>query len=462
MTRQLQHSSTPARNTCRVCEPLGASMAFAGIQKCLPLIHGSQGCSTYIRRYMIGHFREPIDIASTNFTEQSAVFGGGRNFVLGVANIVRQYHPKVIGASTSCLAETMGEDMSMLVRQAKNYLREQEDIDDNDIPEIVTVRTASFRGSQRDGYFDTLLSLVQQLARAPENQTHSDSDHSRPINLLAPFCSPADLRHLKGIGESYGVLLQLIPDYSQSLDDGQWSAWQRLSEGGTTVATIEATAQAQASIEFQIPTTLSAGQWLEQTYQVPNFNLPLPIGVEACDLFFDTLNQLTGQKTPSSIQEDRERLIDSYVDAHKFVYGRKVLLFGDEEMVAALARFLCEIGMIPTLCSTGGKPHTLEKGLEGIECPEEIHTIGFADFEDLKEHAVQYGIDLMIGNSKGYELSRELGIPLIRVGFPIHDRIGGQRMQHLGYQGTQQIFDQVVNAIIAREQDENPVGYKTY
>jgi nitrogenase molybdenum-iron protein NifN len=45
------------------------------------------------------------------------------------------------------------------------------------------------------------------------------------------------------------------------------------------------------------------------------------------------------------------------------------------------------------------------------------------------------------------------------VGFPIHDRIGGQRLLHLGYAGTQRLFDQIVNETIRSAQDDSPVGY---
>ncbi len=61
--------------------------------------------------------------------------------------------------------------------------------------------------------------------------------------------------------------------------------------------------------------------------------------------------------------------------------------------------------------------------------------------------------DFVIGSSKGAKLARELGVPLIRVGFPIHDRIGGQRILHLGYRGAQQLFDLVVNTLLEVKQD---------
>jgi nitrogenase molybdenum-iron protein NifN len=45
------------------------------------------------------------------------------------------------------------------------------------------------------------------------------------------------------------------------------------------------------------------------------------------------------------------------------------------------------------------------------------------------------------------------------VGFPIHDRFGGQRILHLGYRGAQSLLDRIVNAVIARKQETSDVGY---
>lgn len=80
---------TSTRNACKLCAPLGASLVLRGIEGCIPLIHGSQGCSTYIRRYVISHFREPIDIGSSNFTESAAIFGGRENLFTALDNLSR-------------------------------------------------------------------------------------------------------------------------------------------------------------------------------------------------------------------------------------------------------------------------------------------------------------------------------------------------------------------------------------
>ncbi|MDF2952617.1 MAG: nitrogenase molybdenum-iron protein alpha and beta chain, partial [Anaerocolumna sp.] len=55
-------------NPCKMCMPMGSVTAFYGIKKCMTILHGSQGCSTYIRRHMATHYNEPVDIASSSLT----------------------------------------------------------------------------------------------------------------------------------------------------------------------------------------------------------------------------------------------------------------------------------------------------------------------------------------------------------------------------------------------------------
>ena len=71
-------------NACKLCKPLGACLAFRGIEGAVPMLHGSQGCATYMRRYIISHFREPMDIASSSLGEKHAVYGGGQNLKQGL------------------------------------------------------------------------------------------------------------------------------------------------------------------------------------------------------------------------------------------------------------------------------------------------------------------------------------------------------------------------------------------
>jgi nitrogenase molybdenum-iron protein NifN len=81
------------------------------------------------------------------------------------------------------------------------------------------------------------------------------------------------------------------------------------------------------------------------------------------------------------------------------------------------------------------------------------------DFFDIADKARELKPDFFLGHSKGFGLAREMNAPLIRVGFPIHDRFGGQRIRHLCYLGAQELFDRVVNAMIEKKQADSPIGY---
>ena len=144
------------RNACKLCAPLGACMALRGVEGAAPFLHGSQGCATYIRRYLISHFREPVDIAVSGFSEATTVFGGRDNLHSGLKNVARQYHPELIGIATTCLPETIGEDVGFLLHEF--------DHGGDSTLHLVHVSTPSYRGTHVDGFHATIRALVEQLA----------------------------------------------------------------------------------------------------------------------------------------------------------------------------------------------------------------------------------------------------------------------------------------------------------
>ncbi len=93
---------------------MGGVIAFKGLEHAMVLVHGSQGCTTYMRLSSVEHFNEPMDIASSSLNEKQTIYGGEANLRKAIDNVIRVYHPRVLGIVTTCLAETIGEDMSRL------------------------------------------------------------------------------------------------------------------------------------------------------------------------------------------------------------------------------------------------------------------------------------------------------------------------------------------------------------
>ena len=165
---------------------------------------------------------------------------------------------------------------------------------------------------------------------------------------------------------------------------------------------------------------------------------------------------------PEKYVEERARLIDAYADGHKYVFEARAVVYGEEDLVIGMASFLSEIGVIPALCASGGKSGHLEAKLRQVVDDydqKQIQSMEGVDFEEIGEAARKVRPDFMIGSSKGYKIARAMQKPLIRIGFPIHDRMGGARIVHVGYRGAQQLFDTISNTIIAARQDSSAVGY---
>ena len=129
-----------------------------------------------------------------------------------------------------------------------------------------------------------------------------------------------------------------------------------------------------ATVEFGriLARTESAGKSLRSRLNVPCFSLGLPIGVIETDAFFEALEKISGRSTPEKHREERGRLLDAYVDGHKYVSGLKAAVYGEEDLVVGLASFLSEIGITPILCASGGNRH---KTREHTHCQKSVHCV---------------------------------------------------------------------------------------
>ncbi len=441
-------------NACKLCKPLGACLAFRGIEGAVPLLHGSQGCATYMRRYIISHFREPMDIASSSLGEKNAIYGGGPNLKQGLKNVMTKFGARLIGVATTCLTETIGDDVPMIVREFRRETAGGEN--GGELPALVTVSTPSYAGTHMEGFHAAVKAVVEQIS--------TDDFSADMLNLLPGFLSAEDLRHLKEIVDDFRHPAVILPDFSLSLDGPALEEYEKIPRGGTPVEDIRRMGGAKATLEFgrTLEGRKTAGTVLQERFEVPLHRMGIPIGIRENDIFFDAMERLTGTARPARYVLERGRLVDAYVDAHKYLFGKRAVIYGEEDLVVALTSFLVEVGVHPVLCATGEKSGRFESALEEVTAgilssPPRVRE--GVDFFEIEELVRELSPDLMVGNSKGYTISRKLGIPLVRVGFPIHDRFGGQRVLHVGYRGTQSLLDRTVNAIIEQNQENSPVGY---
>ena len=149
------------------------------------------------------------------------------------------------------------------------------------------------------------------------------------------------------------------------MDGETWSEYEKLQSGGTPIAAIAATGSAKASIEFgrTLAAGETAGSALQKKYNVPRHLLGLPIGIRETDAFFQLLSEMSGHATPVKYQRERGRLVDSLIDGHKYVFEKRAIVYGEEDLVVGLTSLLCEIGVTPVLCASGGRSKHFEEAL---------------------------------------------------------------------------------------------------
>lgn len=428
-------------NPCKMCMPMGSVTALFGIRHCMSILHGSQGCATYIRRHMATHYNEPIDVASSALTEQGTVFGGAENLLKGLKNVIKLYNPELIGISTTCLAETIGEDVKGIIHQfySENPTAKVK---------IIHVSSSGYSGTQYEGFFRALHSVLVQTMVAPVK--------NNKINIITGQLSPADTRWLKDVLDNSGLEYILFPDLADNLDGGYNAEYSRLPEGGTTLEEIAQMGSARFTLELSsfVEDEYSPAKYLGDTYGVPYKRFGLPVGLRGTDSFINELEALGG-KISAVIQSQRKRYLDALVDAHKYSALGRAVIFGEPDTVKAVSDLCCESGIVPVAVATGSECRALEPALKDSvqkACDRlliEKHFIATdADFDKIEELATETNANVMIGNGDGRRVAAKLGIDLIRCGFPIHDQVGGQRVRMLGYGGSLELLDKINNALL--------------
>ncbi len=432
-------------NPSKMCQPMGAIQALLGIKDSMPLIHGSQGCSTYIRFQLTRHFREPIEVASTSMSEKTVIYGGEFNLMKALKNITEKQSPSMIAVTSSCLTETIGDDMAGIIEKFKDANLDQE------LPVIIPISTPSYVESHVEGYNRTVKALVEHLA-APTVKNGK-------INIITGNISPADVKEVKNILKEMDCESIILTDTSENLDAPLTEDTLSLYDGGTTIEEIEDTANSSGTISLSKHVD-SAGVFLEKKFGVKSISGPIPIGLENTDSFIKSISELGNLEIPESIEKDRGRLIDAMVDAHSYNYHRKVAIFGDPDFVSGLTRFTCEMGMTPTVVCTGTKSKRFIGDINNISEEKGVSPTILAggDLYDMHREIKEAGADILIGNAYGASMAQEENIPLFRVGFPVFDRLGAQRISVLGYNGGIDFVDRLTNTILDFYYDE--AGYE--
>ncbi len=414
-------------NPLKMSQPIGAALAFLGLNKCMPVLHGSQGCTAFGLVLFVRHFREAIPLQTTAMNEVTTIMGGMENIEQALLNINTRAKPQIIGIASTGLTETKGDDVDghlKLIRAKHPELAT--------LP-IVYISTPDYKDAFQDGWARAVTRIVEELVMPCAERS------ATRVNVLpGSHLTPGDLEELREIIEAFGLTPTFLPDLSGSLDGHIPDDFSPTTIGGTTLEDIRA--MGGARVTFAIGEQMRpAAQALQDKTGVAFEVFDRLTGLEANDRLFAFLSEISGTPVPLKYRRQRSQLVDAMLDGHFFFGRKKVALGAEPDLLWSIGSFLAEMGCELAATVTTTQSPVLEK----LPCAEVL----IGDLEDLEQRA--QGCDLLITHAHGRQIAARLDIPFLRMGVPMFDRLGAAHRVTVGYRGTRDLIFEIGNLFLA-------------
>lgn len=421
-------------NPFKTGQPMGGVLALQGFYRSMPLIHGAQGCSAFIKAMMTRHFREPVASQTTALQEFNVIFGGGKSLREGLDTVIEKHRPSLVAVLSTALTEVAGEDVEGELRQYRKERGVKDTL-------LVAASIPDFTGSLESGYAKTTEAIINGILEMVKDERPRKKTKGRVNLLVGSHYTPADVMELKEIISSFGLEVIALPDISTSLSGHLLTGHTPLSRGGLPLDYARHLMTAEATIVAG-ESMISAAKLLEVGAGIPYKVFPTLMGLQPTDQLFAYLASLSRQDVQVRYKWEREFLLDSMLDAH-FVYGGKqVAMALEPDHLYSMTGWLKEMGAVP-----GGLVAPVISPL--FDRMEEEVVIG--DLGDLEELAKRCHADVWVSCSHGEQGAGRLGIPFYPCGFPIFDRFGASMNVSVGYKGATQWVNGLGNVLLSGE-----------
>jgi len=406
-------------NPIKLSQTMGAALAFFGVDRCMPLMHGGQGCASFTKVFYTRHFCEPIAIQTTAVTDALAVLDGGDfSITESIRNICQKVSPSLIGLHTTGLPETKGDDIRGVASRV-------------DFP-LGWVNSPDYEGGFESGWALASTALIQQLVEPTD-----EVNDNRAVLLPHACLTPIEVEKIKQMIESFGFNVQALPDLSTSLDGHLGDKQAALSSGG--IKREEIRTLAQAGLVISVGDSMrGCGEALQQQNpQMRHLHFSHLQGLDASDRLVEQLLEETGfAGVPSPVERWRARLQDAMLDSHFSLGQTRFCVAGEPDQLTGLCRLLSDAGGRVTLAIAP----TDAPQLENLAADKVI----VGDLEDAEEAADAY--DFILGNCHCETLAHRLGKGVAVRGFPNWEEVGNVLKNDLLYEGGAYFLCELANA----------------
>jgi nitrogenase molybdenum-iron protein NifN len=289
--------------------------------------------------------------------------------------------------------------------------------------------------------------MIDTLVLTKTTANTTPGRHKKQINILASsMLTPGDLEVIKEYIEYFGLLPIVIPDIGDSLDGHLGDdAFSPLTIGGTSVSEFNTLGNAVATISIGSSMSKAATLLHERT-TVPTYHFDHLVKQESIDSFVALLSKLSQVPVPQKLNRQRSQLQDALLDCHFMLGFSKFAIAADPDLLYSFSELVNSVGGSVVVAVTPTKADVLKK--------ISAESVKIGDLEDMEKLSQGKEVDMVLGNSHAVASANRMGVPILRMGFPQYDLIGGYQRTWVGYQGVKQTLFDLANVMSSLEKGE--------
>lgn len=431
MAEDFKETSFVVDTQCK-CGLWGAVQAVAEIEGVLPIIHGPIGCSFLITCNFSQSYGKEITLFSTDVGYEDVIYGARDRLKEGIIKADNLYKPEVILVLSSCVSDTIGEDIEGIVGASQPHVASK----------LLAIACGGYKMKEPEAFSKTLCLMTSLME-------DRDKDEGKSINLLgftgAGLYGRANLQEVRRLLAKCSVEVRLALAGEAKMED------------------IKKAPSVDLNVVVSESRGLNMAKIMEEKFGIPYIVKELPVGFDTTyQWLLDVTKNLGLEKEKEINEEKKEAEKTLLVNSRRYFtwYGTtfnnlEAAILGEFDYVHPLIQFLCEeLGLKARIV---GLDNASEK--ETVRLKEKLSSLEYQShillnpsLPQLEKLFQEVPIDIIFGSSlHSFVAKRAYGkpVPVVKVSHPIYDEIRMLPVPIIGFNGALALCEMTLNKIYA-------------
>ncbi len=401
------------------CKLVGAVRALAGIKDSITIVHARPGCHCGILLLRaLGSNQNDIRIVSSGFRAQDMVYGAEGRLAAAIRLSYKNFKPSLIAVLNCSAPAIMGDDVEGVVQALK----------EENPAEIFSLSTGGYEGPAWVGYEETLAELTRFMV---PGKTENDK-----VNLIGfkqdDIKAYSDLLEIERMLNSHGITINAVLTNS-SFDE------------------IKKAPKASLNIVLG-GDGLESAKIMQEKFDIPYIVTPCPFGLNNSIEFLESVTKsLNKEVSEEFITAEKDRIKERIERIFLFlqgIYDTSVAVVGDSARAYDLAKFLSdELCLNVKVLAITSRNHISRDKARTYDDYFETLLIEPDRFE-MNKVIKSKGVEMIFGSTMEKKLAYELGVPLVRIFYPVIDEVSISDAPYAGFRGTPHLIEKIVNLVI--------------